>query len=112
VERIHFYIIKTIKLSIEFYRRTILALLQLVHDAKCPDEDNHEFPTIKPSEYLYKEFMSEREAALKIADVIRDAEGLTWTQIREELSVRLDKDWYSPGNMMDLSYLSHYTIHD
>jgi hypothetical protein len=95
----------------EFYRRSTLALMQLVHDAKCPD-DGIDFPNIKASNYLRKETMNERAAALLIVQRVMDEEKLTWTRINEELTNRSDKDWYGPGNVIDLAYLAIYIKDD
>jgi hypothetical protein len=48
---------------------------------------------VKATDYLHKETMSERVAAMEIAKYIMKKEKLILLAIEQELSTRSDKDW-------------------
>jgi hypothetical protein len=63
------------------------------------------------ADYLFKETRNEAKAAMKIVEAIRKKLELTWEQIDVELTSRKDGNWDSPGDVLDLSFLTKIIRH-
>ena len=67
--------------------------------------NSKDIPNLTSSDYFKRETQNEWEAAMNIIEKIRKRYKLSWKGIERELSVRLDGDWNSPGEVMDLEFL-------
>jgi hypothetical protein len=82
----------------------------LVRDAKCVGS-KEDYPELKNTDYIMKEFRGERTAAMELVTFIEIKENLTDHDIRTELRERVDRDWFGPGDVMNLAYLSERISH-
>jgi hypothetical protein len=81
-------------------------LFQLVKDADFKALGNA-FPRLGENDYLLKETINEREAAMVIVNRVMDTESLTWEKINNKLTHRLYGNWSDPGRVLDMTYLSN-----
>jgi hypothetical protein len=68
-------------------------------------------PQVTKQDYLYRETMNERKAAMVIVDKIRVTFKLSWNKVKAELDTRPESGWYDPGEAVELEFLRGMAIH-
>lgn len=86
-----------------FYRLPVLAHMSMVSKVK-PNMDST--PKLNHQDYLRKEIINEKKAAMVIVDAILHHFNLSLKKVDEELAVRPDEGWDSPGIPLDLKFLN------
>ena len=99
-----------LKPYIEFRRRPVLAHIIMVDNTKGAGS-SEAMPKFSKTDYLVKETQNERMAAMEIAKEIMKNLKMDKVAILQELSKGSNIDLYSPGEVINLSFLRSMIRH-
>jgi len=74
--------------------------------------NSEDIPKLQTGDYLMKETQNKKAVAMVIVNAILKHLGLSMKDAQSELSTRVNCNWNSPGEQIDLKFLEAFKIHD